>query len=127
WNFRLNKENCFCEAVVYIENIQKELKILLDTGCSLYDPANQKPVLITEAVFGPDIAESFDPMRIKYIPYSALGTKHGVLSGIKTDRLLITHNGKNYEFFGITMAFKDPSFSRFGGYNAIISPEILNF
>lgn len=123
---------------------------LLDTGNSLRDPLSRDPVVIIEAQL---FAEANDEAvrnlvqsacsgdlsqitamvdapalatRVRLIPYSSLGTKSGLLLGIRPDSLTVGHGEKKIEVTGAIIGLHGQPLSEDGSYSALIHPELVH-
>ena len=122
---------------------------LLDTGNSLRDPLTRVPVVIVDCslfAYSADadlqllgqvvssgqlgqvsqlLGSSALATKIRLIPYRSLGTRNGLLIGVKPDSIKVEYGG---EFLTITEAvvgIHERNLSDDGSYEALIHPELI--
>lgn len=80
------------EVTLYDRGKELRVTALLDTGNHLYEPYGRQPVhVITEGV-ARQLCSDMD--HILYIPFSAVGTEHGMLPGIRIDAMVLKKEGR---------------------------------
>ena len=125
---------------------------LLDTGHQLRDPVTNQPVIVVEL----DVLREWLPAvlvqalqtketdwskmvealqdgrwssRIRILPFRSLGSSHGVLVGIRVDRLrLVNHQADDrhfVEWHGVTAAIYPERLTGDGHYHALLHPDLL--
>jgi stage II sporulation protein GA (sporulation sigma-E factor processing peptidase) len=138
------KKQFYCKVNIYLGNEKTQLNALVDTGNSLYEPITRAPVIVAEfnslkRLFSKNVLNTFEenknisielidriskevPLRI--IPFSAIGSEHGILIGfnaekaeIITDDIITIHNA--------VIAVYNNKLSKNGIYNALLNPEML--
>ncbi len=117
---------------------EARLRALRDTGNALSDPASGRPVAVAEAAAlaplfppgGPAPLPLDDPAglcqalsalpgfagRVTLVPYSSLGSPHGMLAAIRPDSVL----SDSGERLSVLIAVAPGSLGGDGGYNAIL-------
>lgn len=132
---------------VNIMNTNKDIKAMIDTGNSLYDPLSKIPVIIVEydalkeilpesiknlfskedyqSIFKiPNMVKDDKWMeRLRIIPYNSIGNENGLLLGIKPDNITIDENGKTLK--DVILGIYAKKFSENNNYEAIIGPELI--
>lgn len=120
-------------ARLVLEGRSVSLTVLTDTGNTLTDPVDNRPVMVAEArAFAgllPDGIDPGDPVgtmerletekmkrRFRLIPYRAVGVENGLLLAVRTDRAVI---GKQ-SWPGLLVALSPTPVSDGGGYQALI-------
>ncbi len=122
---------------------------LLDTGNSLRDPLSRAPVVIVDAGLFASVKDASlrnlvqsacdgdlsqvtsmvdDPAlatRVRLIPYSSVGTKSGLLIGVRPDSLAVVYGGKRVEVTEVILGLHGQPLSVDGAYSALIHPELL--
>lgn len=134
--------------MIIINNKSCRLTALVDTGNSLKDPLTNSPVVVvyTRAVLGilpeeilnnVDYGESLEDItaripesdfksRLRLIPFKALGTDNGLLTGIRVDRINIDLKSCKKVIENAVIALYNKPLSSDGDYQALAYPEILN-
>lgn len=109
------------------------LTVLLDTGNTLTDPANNRPVMVAEAramqQLLPDGIDPADPVgsiehlkdrtmqqKFRLLPYRAVGVEHGMLLAVRTERVVLGDR----ELKGQLVALSPTPVSDGGGYQALM-------
>lgn len=108
-----------------------------DTGNSLYDPISDSPVMVVEyncisSILPPEISyylkegtiENLPPnfnRRLRFIPYSSIGKKNGVILGFKPDRVVLDEK----VFHNIVIGICENSLAKDNSYDALINPHVL--
>lgn len=118
---------------IELEKQQLDLKVLWDTGNTLTDPLNNRPVMVAEwgAVkhILPDGIDPTDPVgsmermrdhilfkRFRLIPYRAVGLEYGMLLAVRCDRIRF----HNREMKGLLVALSPTPVSDNGSYQALM-------
>ncbi len=135
---RISKKDIFFDVEIYIEDKKEKLKALLDTGNMLKDPLSNKPVMIAtkrslksiipeeildniNLILGGDKIGKLITKRIKLIPFNSLGNEHGILIGIKSDKIIINNN----EIKDVIIGIYEKEFSKTRRYDALIGIDLL--
>lgn len=104
------------------------VKALVDTGNLLYEPISGYPVVIAEyesikqilpPMFNPDDGGQCQNLKIRYIPYNALGNNGGLMVGFVPD--FVKTGGR---YIKCCVAVYNGILSKGNEYGALISPEI---
>lgn len=137
---KITKKNIFYDIEVLIGNKRTKIKALLDTGNMLKDPISQKPVIVAtkrslknvipqeilediKNILGGDRLGDIKPFenRIKVIPFKSLGNEHGMLIGIKSNKIIVDNN----EIKDVIIGIYEKEFSRRKRYDALIGIDLL--
>ena len=137
---KITQKNIFYDVEVFIGNKKTKIKALLDTGNMLKDPISQKPVIIAtkrslKNVIPQEILEDIKNIlggdrlgdiklfenRIKVIPFKSLGNEHGMLIGIKSNKIIVDNN----EIKDVIIGIYEKEFSRTKRYDALIGIDLL--
>src|SRR5690606_11130400 len=110
---KLGKSDVLTNVIINLNNKQANIVALVDTGNSLKEPISQRPVIIVEFFAIKDLLpervqnlflenenldldvitdimiESVDEIKLRVIPFKAIGTENGMLLGFKPDEILI--------------------------------------
>jgi len=127
-------------------------KGLVDTGNCLYDPIFRKPVIIIEKILLKELMpmedyqkllminrsilekgnevddfnlQNSDKYKIKFIPYSSIGKKKGILLALVLDKVLIKHENGSVCNEKVTAAIYDDMLSSRNDYHVILHKELL--
>lgn len=122
---------------------------LLDTGNQLKDPLTQAPVIITEysAVepflpddlkdifrssseidikkISKDLANSVWSSRFRLIPFSSIGKQHGMLLGLRPDRITILVDERQVTTRNVVVGIYNKPLCPQGSYQALLHPGLL--
>lgn len=79
------------EVTIYYQGKQETVTALWDTGNQLYEPYGHQPVHVISQEAAGRLGDTVS--RIIYIPFSAVGTEHGILPGIRADRMEVAKDG----------------------------------
>lgn len=127
------KRQDFCPARLTLGEKTLSLTVLIDTGNTLTDPTNNRPVMVAEArALGALLPEGIDPAdpvgsmerledetmrrRLRLLPYRAVGVEYGMLLAVRMDRVAL---GKR-ELEGLLVALSPTPVSDGGAYQALI-------
>lgn len=116
------------------------LTALVDTGNTLTDPVNGRPVVVAEgeraaSLFPPDhrpnVQDLRDPAagltrlgtgewrsRFRLLPYRSVGVDRGLLLAVRTDALALNGQGRG----AVLVALSPTPVSDGGGYQALVGP-----
>lgn len=145
---RMLREKTMADLRIEIGNASTTLRGLLDTGNFLKDPVSKSPVFIVEwnsvkSILPDDFNDFFvknsripnisDGIymtglaeKIRMIPYKALGTDHGMLIGIKTNKVIVTKKNESIIVNNAVVALYHGKLDKDGEYSALLHPDILN-
>ena len=139
---KISKKDIFYDVDIVIENKSIKVRALLDTGNMLKDPLTNKPVMVAtkrsfkkimpsqildniNLILGGDrIGEIMNKeisKRIKIIPFNSLGNEHGILIGIKSDKIIVD----NCEIKNVIIGIYEKEFSKTKRYDALIGIDLL--
>ena len=124
-----------CRIRIEIDGKSEDVDALIDSGNLVRDPMNMYPVLfvkkgIAKRLFPTNVIDltNIDELdsayrkRIRLIPVTKNGKTH-VLTGVRTDKVSIVHEGNEDEVL-VTLAI-DKEEGSFGGYDALLPSAIL--
>ena len=139
---KISKKDIFYDINIFIGNKSTKVRALLDTGNMLKDPLTNKPVIVAtkrslkniipvqildniNLILGGDrIGEIMDKevsKRLKIIPFNSLGNEHGILIGIKSDKIIVD----NCEIKDVIIGIYEKEFSKTKRYDALIGIDLL--
>lgn len=114
-----------CYVIVQKGKEKLRLKALMDTGNLLREPISQRPVAVVDEVAFKALFADNIPEGYRMIPYQSVGKKHGILKGYYRECLTVEKNGTVIDCHGIYVAIGESFCGREGGYQVILSPDIL--
>lgn len=137
---KISKRDIFYDIEIFIDNKKVKIRALLDTGNMLKDPISQRPVVIAtrrslKNVLPQEILEDIKNIlggdklgginqfanKIKLIPFKSLGNEHGILIGIKSNKIIVDNN----EIKDVIIGIYEKEFSRTKKYDALIGIDLL--
>lgn len=129
--YLLTKRKLYYQVVLLWEGEEYSINALLDTGNGLIEPISKKAVCLV----GKDYFEQkwvkegernyFQPQRFRAIPYHAVGTPNGILSGYEMDRLIIYTDERKIEIEKPMIGISENSVGTPGTYQMILHPKLL--
>lgn len=137
---KISKKNIFYDIEIFIGSKKTKIRALLDTGNMLKDPITQKPVIVAtkrclKNVLSKEILEDIKNVlggdklgnvenianKIKVIPFNSLGNEHGILIGIKSNKIIVDNN----EIKDVIIGIYEKEFSKARKYDALIGIDLL--
>ena len=98
-----SREDSTCLALLRNGEKQLKIRVLIDSGCKLIEPASQKCVcIITKQVFEAIFDEKEALWRA--IPYRSIGRSHGILRGYSLPELVLMPDGVAKTFQDVYVA-----------------------
>lgn len=88
----LRTQFCICEVTLRHQGKEKKCMALWDTGNQLFEPYSHQPVHVVTSEVCTGLCDRIT--RVIYIPFSSVGTEHGVLPGIQIDEMEVSRGGK---------------------------------
>lgn len=143
---KITKKDMVCKVRIILNEKEKILNAIVDTGNMLKEPITGNPVVVveknalydlmpkeilnnTESILGGDferipenIKNEYIP-RLKMIPFSSLGKQNGMLIGIKPEKVEII-NEQTEEKNNAIIGIYNKSLTKRGEYNALIGIEL---
>ena len=139
-NQRISKRDIIYDMEIFLGDRRIKIKALLDTGNMLKDPLTQKSVVVAtkrclkkilpeelfmdmETILGGDRIgkiKEFEKL-IKIIPFKSLGNEHGILLGIKSNKIIVD----NSEIKDVIIGIYEKEFSKTRRYDALIGIDLL--
>lgn len=138
---KLNKQELFCDVQITICSKILKIKAMIDTGNLLKEPITQAPVIIVEKeklkqIISENVLNNmldFEKIdknvigeyqsKIKAIPFTALGTKNGLLIGVKADSVIIRYKEKYIFNDNAIVGIYEGQFRK--EYSGLIGVEII--
>ncbi len=134
---KISKKDIIYDMEIFLKNKSIKIKALLDTGNMLKDPLTQKSVVVVtkrclkkilsdeffinmECILGGDKIGNIEN-RIKIIPFNSLGNEHGILLGIKSNKVIVD----NIEIKDVIIGIYEKEFSKTRKYDALIGIDLL--
>lgn len=147
---KLGKTDVLTNVIINLNNKQANIVALVDTGNSLKEPISQRPVIIVEFFAIKDLLpekvqnlflenedldldeitdimiESVDEIKLRVIPFKAIGTENGILLGFKPDEILIMNEATERKIEEeIVVGIYNNKLSNDNKYKGLLNPEIL--
>ncbi|NLK72725.1 MAG: sigma-E processing peptidase SpoIIGA [Clostridiales bacterium] len=143
FKYRILNNELYVNIQIEMDGKSAYVKGILDTANFLVEPISQVPVIVIEYLalqgFLPedfkDILKSIDMIpeniyelewgrRLRYIPYTSLGTQNGMLVGIRPDFISIQKGNRQYNFRNIVIGIYNGTIGN-EDYSALLHPDIL--
>lgn len=133
-SLRLRKQSLYRDVTVTYDGKQVCLRALVDTGNTLTDPLTLTPVMIAELnalreLLPPCPTFSVEELsvgglatRLRVIPFTSLGTKHGLLIGFRPDSVTIGPSDTHYD---IVVGLYEHDLSDDRSYNALVGADLV--
>ena len=139
---KISKKDIFYDINIFMGHKSTKVRAWLDTGNMLKDSLTDKPVIVAtkrslkniipvqildniNLILGGDrIGEIMDKevsKRLKIIPFNSLGNEHGILIGIKSDKIIVD----NCEIKDVIIGIYEKEFSKTKRYDALIGIDLL--
>ncbi|MBW4828897.1 MAG: sigma-E processing peptidase SpoIIGA [Clostridiaceae bacterium] len=147
---KLGKTDVLTNIIINLNDKQANIVALVDTGNSLKEPISQRPVIIVEFFAIKDLLpekvqnlflenedldldeitdimiESVDEIKLRIIPFKAIGTENGMLLGFKPDEILIMDESTEKKIEEeIVVGIYNNKLSNDNKYKGLLNPEIL--
>ena len=131
---RLQRQSLYRDITITYEGKQVLLRALVDTGNTLTDPLTLTPVMIAEldalrTLLPPCPTFSVEELsvgtmatRLRVIPFTSLGTKHGLLLGFRPDSVTIAPNEVRYD---VVVGLYEHTLSEDHSYNALVGADLV--
>lgn len=88
---QMRKRKELFEVTIYYQGKRETVTALRDTGNQLYEPYGHQPVHVISRMTAERLGDTVS--RMIYIPFSAVGTEHGILPGIRADWMEVAQDG----------------------------------
>lgn len=119
-----NIRNFIYTIIFTIEGKTKEVKVLLDSGNALREPASNLPVIIVEEEELKDI--NIQEEELYSIPYKVVSGQSSALQGIKVDRVRIINSNNELIEKKAIIAFTNTKLSGENEFNGLLSRGVLD-
>lgn len=145
---QISKKDLFCTIEIMLYDKNKKLIALLDTGNLLKDPITHDPVIVvekdkledfipsqllksTQLIIQGKVADEMEGIeeylaRLRVIPYSSLGKQHGMLVGMKVDKVVISYQEQLSTIEHAVIGLYDKELTKTKKYSALVGLELLN-
>lgn len=127
----LTKQKLYYQVMLLWEGKEYPMNALLDTGNGLIEPISKKAVcLVGKEYFEQKWVKEgernyFQPQKFRAIPYHAVGTPKGILSGYEMDRLIIYTDERKVEIQKPMIGISEHSVGTPETYQMILQPKLL--
>lgn len=117
------------KLIVSLNNFEKEVDCIVDTGNSLYAPFSGKPVIVAEknelkGLLPDNFPQSRDVKPIM-IPFRSVGCDKGVIYGFTPDNAYIIHKGEKKRVQKVVIGLYEGNLSADGNYKGLINPSLI--
>lgn len=119
-----NIKNFIYTIIFTIKGNTKEVRVLLDSGNSLREPATNLPVIIVEGSELKDIDISENDLY--EIPYKVVSGQSSILQGIKVDRIRIINSNNELIERKAIIAFTNTKLSGENEFNGLLSRGVID-
>lgn len=148
---RLSLERLLLPVEVGIGSQRVTLTGLVDTGNRLRDPLTRSPVLVVElaalrGILPPEVTEAYAreggcavletasrlarlpgwATRLRLLPFSTLGKRHGMLLGFRPDWVAVWHGRERVETRNATIAVCRERLAEEAAYQALVHPALVS-
>lgn len=135
YSFRLNKmklrkQDLICNITVKVCGKLLQTKAFLDSGNNLKDPITRTPVVIIEKVKVEKIINikelegGENDIKLRFIPFKAIGKQNGLLMGIKADYIEIEYDDEKTLVNNVILGLYENQISQ--NYSALVGLNIIN-
>lgn len=127
----LSRQKLYYRVILVCEGKEYSMNALLDTGNGLVEPISKKAVcLVGKEYFEQKWVKEgernyFPPQKFRAIPYHAVGTPNGILSGYEMDRLTIHTDERKIEIQKPMIGICEHSVGTPDTYQMILQPKLL--
>lgn len=115
------KNNNIYKVKIIIGEKIFDIKGLLDTGNTLRDPYNMKPVSIMEET---KIMGDAKKIKFRYIPYHSIGENNGLMEVFTADKMYIYFKGREIYIENAVIGLTDKKLSKSDLYQIILNSAI---
>ena len=147
---RISKNDMYCQIKICINDKEKRIKAMIDTGNMLKDPITRMPVIVVEKrilydlipnkvldnlekIIGGDLENEFYEEKIyleyiskfRVIPFSSLGKQNGMLIGMKAQNVVVYIDDNEEIIHDVIIGISNQKLSKKDKYNALLGLEIF--
>lgn len=123
----VKRKNLLYEVWLELDGRSIHAAGLYDTGNSLADPYNGKPVCVAEKKVLKELMPGDEYKDgVKLIPYKSLGKEHGLMRLVTIDSMVIEYDGKRMRYEKPELAVYEGSLSGSGQYEIILNAAYLD-
>lgn len=116
------------QTVVTAELIEGNVRIvtdaLIDSGNTLYDPIDGRPVSVVERGVLEGRIELERPERFRLVPYHTLGGR-GLMQAVEIEKMKVKREGQEMLFEHALLALYNGEVTKSGSYRLILHPALL--
>ncbi len=147
--FRFAKGELLTKVKIFMDNKEKDIPALIDTGNSLLDPLSNIPVIVVEfnaikELLPSEICKIFEESkekdllllaeqlygtkwsgRFRLIPFSSLGKENGMMLGFKPDYVEIGEDEEKKGIRDVIIGICNKVLSKGKYYEALLSPDLI--
>lgn len=123
----VKRKNLLYDVRLELDGRSVVTKGLFDTGNSLSDPYNGKPVCVAEKrIFDKMLCCGETEYGFRLIPYKSLGKANGLMRLVTIDSMIVEYDGKRRLYEKPEFALYDGKLSNAGEYSVILNTASLD-
>ena len=123
----MKRRNLLYSVRLELDGRSVDVMGLFDTGNSLADPYNGKPVCIVENKAVKELMLDYGTGGgVRLIPYRSLGKSHGLMKLVTVDSMTIEYEGRRLRCEKPELALYEGSLSGAGDYSMILNTASLD-
>lgn len=123
----VKRKNLLYDVRLVLNGRSVVTKGLYDTGNSLSDPYNGKPVCVAEKrIFDKLLCSGKEGYKFRLIPYKSLGKDNGLMRLVTIDSMIIEYDGKRLQYDKPELALYEGRLSQAGDYGVILNRTTLD-
>ena len=127
---KLRKQDLVCDITIKICGKLIKTKAFIDSGNNLKDPITKSPVVIIEKelinknININQIKGGDNKIKLRLIPFKAIGKPNGLLIGIKAEYIELKYDEENIIINNVVLGLNDKKISKH--YSALIGLNLIN-
>ena len=123
----VKRRNLLYSVRIELDGRSVDVMGLYDTGNSLADPYNGKPVCIVENKAVKDLLQTGGTgSGVRLIPYRSIGKSHGLMKLVTVDSMIIEYEGRQLRCRHPELALYEGRLSGAGDYSMILNTASLD-
>ena len=123
WNIRGRKEENRYPLELDFYGLPRKCIGLYDSGNSLYEPYQHRPVIIIEESAFSDLLCRVPEHKKILVPYHSIGKKQGILEAVELPEMFVYERGEKQGYKRVIAAISRENISKNGSYQVILHPD----